>query len=252
MAKRFTDTEKWKKEFIKGLNPKMKLLWFYILDDCDHSGMWQVDMEVASLRIGEPITYEEAFTALGSQIQVYGKFKWFIEDFVSFQYGQLRPSNRMHQAVITTLTKHKIPVLNGHIRALEGVKEKDKEKEKEKDKEEDQVPRETEPEQVGPKPPEDDMIEPLTDAWFAYIFDELEIERKKVAYRDHDVPDQLEKFKSKVRGSPGDYIYRDTAGVRSAFDYHLRNTKPQKKYAPSSRTLTETSPTPGKDYSEKF
>lgn len=139
MAKRFTDTEKWKKEFIKGLSPKMKLLWFYILDDCDHCGMWQVDMEVASLRIGEKITYEEAFIALGSQFQVYGKNKWFIEDFVSFQYGQLRPTNRMHQAVINTLTKYNVPVINGHIRPLQGAKEKDKEKEKEKDKEQEQA-----------------------------------------------------------------------------------------------------------------
>jgi hypothetical protein len=85
-----------------------------------------------------------------------------------------------------------------------------------------------ETEQAGPKPLSDDMFEPLTDEWFAYIFDEMEVERKKMAYRDHDIDDQLIKFKSKVRGSPADYIYRDTAGVRSAFDYHLRNSKPQK------------------------
>jgi hypothetical protein len=112
--------------------------------------------------------------------------------------------------------------------------------------------RETVPEQTGPKPLADDMFEPLTDEWFAYIFDEMEVERKKMAYRDHDIDDQLIKFKSKVRGSPADYIYRDTAGVRSAFDYHLRNTKPQKKYAGAQRTLTETSPDPGKDYTERF
>ena len=37
MAKRFTDTDKWKKGFYKKItNLKYKLLWLYILDDCNH------------------------------------------------------------------------------------------------------------------------------------------------------------------------------------------------------------------------
>lgn len=114
------------------------------------------------------------------------------------------------------------------------------------------VPRATNEEQKGPKPLSEDTFEPLTEQWFASIFDEIHLQDKQMTYREHDVIDQLLKFKSKVRGSPADYIYRDTDGMRKAFDYQLRTTKPQKKYASNSRTLTETSPTPGKDYSEKF
>jgi hypothetical protein len=47
MAKRFTDSEKWKKPFIKKLPMQYKLLWFYLLDDCNHAGVWQVDLEIA-------------------------------------------------------------------------------------------------------------------------------------------------------------------------------------------------------------
>lgn len=85
MAKRFTDSGKWKKQFIKGLSPKMKLLWFYILDDCDHAGIWEVDLEVASLRIGENITYNEAFVALGpweTKNNSWTSFNSHIESFV--------------------------------------------------------------------------------------------------------------------------------------------------------------------------
>ena len=39
MAKRFTDTDKWKKGFIRNLPTKYKLLWLYILDDCNHAGV---------------------------------------------------------------------------------------------------------------------------------------------------------------------------------------------------------------------
>ena len=38
MAKRFTDNEKWKNQFFKGLSTVNKLFFLYILDDCDHAG----------------------------------------------------------------------------------------------------------------------------------------------------------------------------------------------------------------------
>lgn len=80
-----------------------------------------------------------------------------------------------------------------------------------------------------PKPAEDDLYEPLSELWFNHIFDDMELERKAMAYRDHDITDQFKKFKSKVIGSPAEYIYRDTAGMRNAFDYQLRNSKPDKQ-----------------------
>lgn len=108
MAKRFTDTEKWKKPFIRGLQGAYKLLWFYILDDCDHAGIWQVDFEVARIRIGEQIDYDSARRLFGDRVEVIDKFKWFIPDFITFQYGELSEKNRMHLSVINILTKHKV------------------------------------------------------------------------------------------------------------------------------------------------
>lgn len=135
MAKRFTDTGKWKKDFIKSLPVKMKLLWFYILDDCDHAGIWEVDLDVASLRIGETITYEEAFAALGSKIRVISKMKWFVEDFIFFQYGDLKETNNMHRSVIAVLKKYNIDLNKPLSSPSQGAKDKEKEKDKVKDKE---------------------------------------------------------------------------------------------------------------------
>lgn len=142
MAKRFTDTAKWKKEFIKGLSAKHKLLWFYILDDCDHAGVWEVDLEIASIRIGEPLEYEEAFMAIGRQVVVIGKNKWWIKDFITFQYGNLTPKNKMFAPVMAILNKYgidpAIPHNMEHLSPIDGVKDiyKVKDKVKEKDKEE--------------------------------------------------------------------------------------------------------------------
>ena len=52
MAKRFTDTDKWKKQFIKGLPLEYKMFWLYILDECNHAGIWHVEFDLVQLRLG--------------------------------------------------------------------------------------------------------------------------------------------------------------------------------------------------------
>jgi hypothetical protein len=126
MAKRFTDTDKWKKPFIKTLKAPYKLLWLYILDDCDHSGMWQVDIEVAQIRIGETIDLREAANVFGDKITVLENGeKWFIQDFIDFQYGQLNPENRAHKSVLNLLDKYKN---KGLTSSLQGAKDKEQDK----------------------------------------------------------------------------------------------------------------------------
>lgn len=109
MAKRFSDTDKWKKPFIRGLQGPYKLLWFYILDDCDHAGIWHVDFEVAEIRIGEKIEKKKAEEFFLDKIEVLNNgSKWFIKDFIDFQYGELKDNNRLHVSVINLLQKNKV------------------------------------------------------------------------------------------------------------------------------------------------
>lgn len=108
MPKRFTDTDKWKKPFIRGLQGPYKLLWMYILDDCDHAGIWQVDFEVARIRIGEQVDRDTALKLFADRVHPISKFKWFIPDFITFQYGELSEKNRMHNSVLQILSKHQL------------------------------------------------------------------------------------------------------------------------------------------------
>jgi len=138
MAKRFTDTDKWKKPFIRGMKAPYKLLWLYILDECDHAGIWQVDLEVAEIKIGERLNEDIAIKFLEKNISIFdnGK-KWFIPDFIEFQYGQLNPENRAHNSVIKILLKNNL--IDEHykplISPLQGAKDMDKDKELDMDKE---------------------------------------------------------------------------------------------------------------------
>jgi hypothetical protein len=130
MPKRFTDTDKWKKPFIRGLPTPYKLLWFYILDDCNHAGIWEVDIEVAQIRTGEVFTEKLALEIFGDRVQKIADSKWFFPDFISFQYGELNEKNRVHFSIIHILNKYKI---KGLTSPLQGVKDKDKDKEQDKD-----------------------------------------------------------------------------------------------------------------------
>tara|TARA_R110002051_G_scaffold85502_2_gene150699 strand:+ start:1526 stop:2179 length:654 start_codon:yes stop_codon:yes gene_type:complete len=114
MAKRFTDTDKWKKGFMRGLPTKYKLMWLYILDDCNHAGVWETDFEVASIRIGSKISENEAIKHYADNIRIFDNGdKWFVPKFIDFQYGQLNANSRPHQAVIKLIDKYDLYSIKG-------------------------------------------------------------------------------------------------------------------------------------------
>jgi hypothetical protein len=132
MAKRMTDTDKWKKRFLRELKPQHKLLWFYILDDCNHAGIWDVDIEVASIRVGEELIYDMLPQAFLDKIVIFDNGdKWFIPEFIDFQYGELNPTSNVHKSVIALLEKYN---LEGYMKGSQGVQSTLNNKDKDKDK----------------------------------------------------------------------------------------------------------------------
>lgn len=149
MAKRFTDTDKWKKPFIRSLKAPYKLLWFYIVDDCDTAGIWEADFDVAQVKIGEKIDPKTAIKQLGKNIiEIDNGNKWFIPSFIEFQYPNgLSYTNKAHAGAIRNLQKfglidENLKLLTSSLQApsqapqekdmdmvTEKVMEKDKEKE---------------------------------------------------------------------------------------------------------------------------
>ena len=132
MSKRFTDTNKYKKPFIRGLQGAYKLLWDYLYHDCDHAGIWIVDFDVAQIYIGQdmPVNKSDALKFFNEGEKRIIEFdngkKWFIPSFIEFQYGELNEQNRAHNSVITILNKNNL-YKNKPLRSpLEGAKDKDK------------------------------------------------------------------------------------------------------------------------------
>ena len=128
-----TDTDKWKKRFLKDLNYANKLLWLYMLDDCNHAGIWDIDLEVASIRIGLDVDMSDLLKFEHKIVVFDNSEKVFIPAFIEFQYGELNPNSNVHKSVISLLQKYNLEgYLKGSQTLPEGVQDKDKDKDKDK------------------------------------------------------------------------------------------------------------------------
>ena len=79
MAKRFTDNEKWKDAWFMDLQSKYKLFWLYLLDECNHAGIWKVNFKVASFYIGDHLEYSEVVRVLRERITILDDNYWYIK-----------------------------------------------------------------------------------------------------------------------------------------------------------------------------
>lgn len=201
MPKRFTDTEKWKKPFIRGLQGAYKLLWFYILDDCDHAGIWQVDFEVARIRTGEQIDKQSAIAAFGDRIEIFADgTKWFLRDFIEFQYGQLSEKNRMHLSVINILIKNKLGAYKGLLS----------------------------PQGYGQGKGQglsQGQVNTDFEENFKIAFDEITMADLISTFKHLDVVSELMHFRIKCNGDKQTYHSRDAATLRTNFLYQLKSQK---------------------------
>lgn len=148
MSKRFIDTSIFRKGFIRSLEAPYKLLWLYIINECDHSGLWDVEVEVAEARLGLKFKGDIISKFGGKVIPVDGGKKWFIPSFIDFQYGSLKADNRVHASVISSLKKFDLlntdNSIKVHVSPLQGAIYMDKDKDMDTDKEKEAKPLEVE------------------------------------------------------------------------------------------------------------
>jgi len=141
MAKRFIDTDLFRKPFMRGLDAPYKALWIYLLCECDHAGIWVVELDVAQIRLGMKLDPEKVIEKMdGAVVSLDGGSKWFLPEFVRFQYGTLNPGNRVHASVMERLSRLSIDPNGssqnkGLASPLQGAKDKDKDKDTQEGKE---------------------------------------------------------------------------------------------------------------------
>lgn len=141
MAKRFTDTDMWDKEWFMLLSPKMKCFVKYVRDKANLAGIWHPNYHLASTYIGEIVTEADLLSVDNDrQFLKLDCGKIFCIGFISFQYGEvLNEKSPVHKKIIGILQKHiyKNNTLFDTLfnRVLDTDKEEEEDKEEEKDKE---------------------------------------------------------------------------------------------------------------------
>jgi len=130
--KRFTETDKWRDSWFRKLTAEHKLAYLYALDNCDAAGVWEADYELAEFVLGCKPDWPGLIGALGDRLEIIRGGKWWLNRFISYQYGTLSEDCKPHQHVLKVLKSHtlSIPFKKG----IYTLKDKDKDKEQDKDK----------------------------------------------------------------------------------------------------------------------
>jgi hypothetical protein len=149
MAKRFTDNEKWQDNWFTDLTNDQKIIWLYLLDDCDNAGIWKLNIKNLNFFCSTNISVEEFIFIFNKRLTRIREDLFLINKFCVFQYGNdfLSSKNKAVQAAINKL------ITVGVIKEDKGIytlsipytypidtpKEKEEDKEEVKELEQDKI-----------------------------------------------------------------------------------------------------------------
>lgn len=155
MAKRFIDSDLLEKDFFSEINNDMRMLYIYAITKCNHAGILSFNKKVVKAYLGYEVKDDELLKFNTANKERFVKLKgnkWFIPDFIDFQYGELKNTNNAHKSVIKILNQNSIIVnddgslvhqrtleldepVEGLVRGSPAPLDKDKDKDQDKVKE---------------------------------------------------------------------------------------------------------------------
>lgn len=142
MASRFRATELWEEDWYVDLGGERQHFWDYIVDNCNHAGIWKPNKTGFEMRTGFKVNLDSFFQKVNGDKERIFKLKdgnWLLTGFVQFQWFNKKKNfdlvltNRMHVSIFNELNKYNVP--HEKIRGLREVLETSKEMVKDKDKE---------------------------------------------------------------------------------------------------------------------
>lgn len=104
--KRFSETEKWRDPWFRSLKPSQKLLFLFIVDNCNNAGFWEEDKDYACYATGMNVEeYEGAVKGLARGL--IGASGWYwVKNFLKHQKNDtINPENRAHVQILKLLAE---------------------------------------------------------------------------------------------------------------------------------------------------
>ena len=102
----FIEREIWGKKWFRALETHERLFFLFLISTCDHGGIWDVDLDLAQLRVGQKLDLDALQVKLAKQIEVINPEKWWVKKFISIQYGALSPNWSFHKPACKVLKKY--------------------------------------------------------------------------------------------------------------------------------------------------
>lgn len=107
MAKRLTDTSKWTNRAFRALPSKFKMLYLYILDNCDCAGVMSLDIDLIGFILGEQFSPEEIKSTFAERLTFISQDKIVVKNFIAFQNGDINDSkSTIAKSIRTNLHAH--------------------------------------------------------------------------------------------------------------------------------------------------
>jgi hypothetical protein len=145
MAKRFTDTEKWKDDWYLSLSNDYRIIWQWLLDNCNHAGICKPSINLLNMMCNTSITESDLISVMSHRVLKINNI-WFIPKFLKFQYGNLKSKKPAVISVVNELKKNNLLELVNELldndcititesldNSCETIKDKDKDKDKDID-----------------------------------------------------------------------------------------------------------------------
>ena len=110
MAKRFTDTDKWKDEWYTELSTDYKVIWQYLLDTCDNAGIYKRNIKLLNYYCNTNVSDKDILNVFKLRVTPISDEKWIINKFCVFQYGPdfLESKNKAVISVVNKLIENNL------------------------------------------------------------------------------------------------------------------------------------------------
>jgi len=107
MAKRYTDTEKWKDDWYISLNNDYKIVFQWLLDNCNHAGICKRSLNLLNVMCKTSITENDLINNMDGRVIIKDNI-WFIPKFLKFQYTNLKSNKAVIISVIKELKNNNL------------------------------------------------------------------------------------------------------------------------------------------------
>jgi hypothetical protein len=200
MAKRLTDSCKWQDPWFMDLPSKYKLFWLYLLDNCDHAGIWKVNFKIAAFYVGEHLEPSEVKRILNERLQIISDEYWMVKKFIDFQYGGIK-NDQVGISVQKILISHNLLAPKEGLKSpLVGTKAKAKTKVK-------------------------DLVKVKDIKDFKLFFDDLWIENMNILHKGKDVQKAISEVYGAYISDPVKFTGFDSQRFRSYVNTWLSNMR---------------------------